>query len=303
MSDVYPNGFYPASATVPPKWEAGTAFTFVQYNGLVYVKTNRHTGGTGKPNEEVDGNGIRTWGLYSSSFQGGSASSNAYGFRQFIMPLHSVIGYNSTAIIYDEDCYNWVGNYFVQGTFYPPASYNPYPVSPMTSADCIAVQHPYLEASPSSAGGIFTVWQQLYTPTNYLYTVYGGNGYSSDPPGTSPPSTPPTLSPVDLVINNYIYCPFPLFVGRTYTGFIEKLEATGSWVSNGSGGYDYVVTAPTVTPVSISYTVTQTNYIEYIEGTSPSPLPTVTYSITGGEDYWVGWGQIVLTSVSPDATS
>lgn len=302
MSDVYPNGFYPASSTVPPKWVAGTASTFVQYNGLVYVKTDRHTGGTGKPNEEVDGNGLRTWGLYSSSFQGGSVSPGAYGFRQFIMPLHSVIGYNATAIVYDEDCYNWVGNYFVQGTFYPPASYNAYPASPMTPAHCIAVQHPYLESSPSSAGGIFTVWQDLYTPTSSLYNVYGYNGYSSDPPGTSPPSTPPTLSPVELVVNNYITCPFPLFVGRTYTGFIEKLEATASWVYNGVS-YDYVVAAPTVTPVAISYTVTQQNYIDYVELTTPYPLPTVTYSVTGGEDYWVGWGQIVLTSVTPDATS
>lgn len=302
MSDVYPNGFYPASSTVPPKWEAGTASTYVQYNGLVYVKTNRHTGGTGKPNEEVDGNGIRTWGLYSSSFQGGSASNGAYSFRQFIMPLHSVIGYNSTAIVYDEDCYSWLSNYFVQGSFAYPASYNAYPVSPMTSAHCIAVQHPYLDNPPSQAGGIFTVWQQLYTPTNYL-TAYGGvNGYASDPPGTSPPNPAPTLSPVTLTVNKYIDCPFPLFVGRTYTGFIEKLESTGSWVSNGAS-YDYIVTAPTVTQVSITHTVTQQNYIDYVEGTTPYPYPTVTYSVTGGEDYWVGWGEIVLTSVSPNATS
>lgn len=302
MSDVYPYGFYPRSSTVPVPWEAGIATSVVQYRGLVYFKTERHTGGTGKPNEEVDGSGLRTWGLYSSSFQGGSAANGAPGNRMFIMPLHSVIGYNSTAIIYDQDTYSWVSNYFIHGSFAFPASYNGFPASPMTTAHCIAIPSPYLDNTPSSAGGIFTVWGELYTPTSYLSTTYGLNGYSSDPPGTSPPTPPPTLSPVDLVINNYISCPLPLFVGRTYTGFIEKLEATASWVFNGTG-YDYVVAAPTVTQVPITYTVTQQNYIDYVEGTTPYPYPTVTHSVTGGADYWVGWGQVVLTSVTPDATS
>jgi hypothetical protein len=133
--------------------------------------------------------------------------------------------------------------------------------------------------------------------------IAGFNGYASDPPGTTPPSTPPTLPAVTRVVNQFIFSPHPVFVGKTYTGYIEKLESTGSWVSDGAGGYNYVVTTPSITQVALTYTVTQQDFINSLEGTNPSPMPTITYSAYGAEDLWVAWGEVVLTGVSPDANA
>jgi hypothetical protein len=297
MSDKYPAGFYPVSSTVPAQWtDAPGQPGVVQFNGLVYVKSNRHTGGTGKPNEEeVDG--IRTWKLYTPA---GQQAQVEKGFRFYWQHLHSVIPENGSPLVYDEDVYNHISSYFIRNTFAGTASENLHPASTAST------DYRLLAPIPSgniltTASGIFTVWHLTYTPAPSITQIYGLNGYSSDYPGTTPPNTPPTLLPVDLVVNKYIDCPHPVYVGKTYTGYAEKLEQTSSWVANGSGGYDYVSSAITITQVPITHTVTQQDFIDWVEGTTPYPLPTQTFSVTGGEDYWVGWGQVVLTDVSPSA--
>jgi hypothetical protein len=304
MSDIYPAGFYPRSSTVPPKWtdEAGQP-GIVQFNGLVYVKSNRHTGGTGKPNEE-EVSGIRTWKLYN---QAGQQAQIEKGFRFYWTHLHTVIpGYLGVPLVYDEDCYNHIGNYFIRATFIGTASENLFPTSTTSSDYRLLVAIPEGNYT-SPASGIFTVWQQNYTqPLPTITANPGSNGWPSADPNTIPPTPyppPSPVPPVDLVIDKYINCPHTVFVGKTYTGYVEKLEATGSWVSNGFGGYNYVLTPTTITQVPISHTVTQQDYIDWIEGTTPYPYPTQTFTVYGAEDYWVGWGNVVLTGVSPTANA
>ena len=299
MSDTYPDGVYPGSSIAPPKWtnSAGQP-TVVQFNGLVYEKSNRHTGGTGKPNEEEVG-GIRTWKLYTPT---GQQAQIEKGFRFYWQHLHSVIPEGGVAVVYDEDCYNHIGSlYFQAGSVIGSASQNNYPVSTASTDYRLIAPIPSGNVL-ETATGIFTKWHLPYTPAPTLSQVYGVNGYSSDQPGY-PPTTPPTLSPVDLVVNKYITCPHPVFVGKTYTGYVEKLEQTATWVANGSGGYDYVSSAISISQVAITHTVTQQDFIDYVEGTTPYPLPTQTFSVTGGADYWVGWGEVVLTGVSPSANT
>jgi len=298
MSDTYPDGFYPGSSTAPPKWtDAAGQPTFVQFNGLVYEKSNRHTGGTGKPNEEEVG-GIRTWKLYTAT---GQQLNIEKGFRFYWQHLHTVIPEGGVALVYDEDCYNHISNYFLVNSSAFEASQNLHPAS-TASTDYRLIAAIPSGNSLQTATGIFTKWHLTYTPAPTISQVYGLNGYSSAQPG-DPPPPPPTLSPVYLVINKYISCPHPVFVGKTYTGYVEKLEQTATWVANGSGGYDYVSAAISITQVAITHTVTQQDFIDYVEGTTPSPLPTQTFSVTGGEDYWVGWGEVVLTGVSPSANT
>ena len=299
MSDTYPDGFYPGSSTAPPKWtNAAGQPTFVQFNGLVYEKSNRHTGGTGKPNEEEVG-GIRTWKLYTAT---GQQAQIEKGFRFYWQHLHTVIPEGGVALVYDDDCYNHISNYFQVISFFGSASQNLYPAS-TASTDYRLIAPIPSGNSLETATGIFTKWQLTYTAAPTLSQVYGGNGYSSPQPNDPSPPPPPTLLPVDLVINKYITCPHPVFVGKTYTGYVEKLEQTATWVSDGSGGYNYVSAAISITQVAITHTVTQQDFIDYVEGTTPYPLPTQTFSVTGGEDYWVGWGEVVLTGVSPSANT
>lgn len=296
MSEIYPAGFYPRSSTVPPKWtDAPGQPTVVQFNGLVYAKSNRHTGGTGKPNEE-EASGIRTWKLYTPS------TGDNEGFRYYWQHLHNVIPESGAALVYDEDAYSNVSNYFAANSFNGTASQNLFPVSTATTAYRLPAP---IQAGGEllSAGGIFGRWQLTYTPSPTMSYISGFNGYASDPPGTPTPSTPPTLPAVTRVINQFIFSPHPVFVGKTYTGYLEKLESTGSWVSDGAGGYNYVVTTPSITQVALTYTVTQQDFINSLEGTNPSPMPTLTYSAYGAEDLWVAWGEVVLTDVSPDANA
>lgn len=299
MSDTYPDGVYPGSSIAPPKWtDSAGQPTVVQFNGLVYEKSNRHTGGTGKPNEEEVG-GIRTWKLYTPT---GQQAQIEKGFRFYWQHLHSVIPEGGVAVVNDEDCYNHIGSlYFQAGSVIGSASQNNYPVS-TASTDYRLISPVPSGNVLETATGIFTKWQPPYTPAPTLSQVYGGNGYSSAPPDDPSPPTPPTLLPVDLVVNKYITCPHPVFVGKTYTGYVEKLEQTASWVYNGSS-YDYVSDAISISQESITHTVTQQDFIDYVEGTTPYPLPTQTFSVTGGADYWVGWGEVVLTGVSPSANT
>ena len=293
MSDRYPAGFYPINSTTPAKWtDAPGQPTVVQFNGLVYVKTGRHTGGTGKPNEEEVG-GIRTWQLYTP------ANNLSKGFRYYWQHLHSCIPETGSPIVYDEDIYSGTSNYFQEASFIGSASQNKWPVSTAATSLRIPVPIPAGEILQGTSG-IFTRWHLNYIPPPYITFIDGFNGYASAPPG-SPPITPPTLPPVELVVVKYIQAPEPIFVGKTYTGYVQRFDATGSWVSNGSGGYDYITTTPTITQVPITYTVAQQNFIDYVEGTMPYPLPTETFTAYGAEDAWVGWGDVILTSVTPSA--
>ena len=302
MSDTYPDGFYPGSSIAPPKWtDAAGQPSVVQFNGLVYVKSERHTGGTGKPNEEEVG-GIRTWKLYTAT---GQQAQIEKGLRFYWQHLHSVIPEGGVAVVYDEDCYNHIGSlYFQAASVIGSASQNNYPVSTASTDYRLIAPVPSGNVL-ETATGIFTKWQPTYIPAPTLSQVYGGNGYSSPQPNDPSPPPPPTLLPVDLVVNKYITCPHPVFVDKTYTGYVEKLEQTATWVSDGSGGYNYVSAAISITQVAITppHTVTQQDFIDYVEGTTPYPLPTQTFSVTGGADYWVGWGEVVLTGVSPSANA
>jgi hypothetical protein len=104
------------------------------------------------------------------------------------------------------------------------------------------------------------------------------------------------------VVDKYIYAGTTVSVGKTYTGYVQKYEATGSWVWNGTY-YDYQLGAITITQVAITHTVTQQDFIDYVENTVPLPLPTQTFTAFGAEDYWVGWGDVILSSVSPNANA
>lgn len=297
MSDTYPAGFYPVSSTIPAKWVAGTTLGVVQFNGLVYIKTERHTGGTGKPNEEEAG-GIRTWKLYTP------ANNLQKGFRYYWQHLHSVIPQTGSPIVYDEDVYNSTPSYFQEATFNGTASQNRWPVS--TASTDLRIPAP-IQAGDILEGtnGIFNRWHLTYTPAPSLTAYAGYNGWPSPDPNTSPPTPfppPVPVPPIERVVTKYIYAPHPIFVGKTYTGYVERLEATGGWVWDGGlGVYVYQLATPTITQVPITYTVLQQNFIDWVEGTIPYPLPTETFTAYGAEDLWVGWGEVVLTDVTPSA--
>jgi len=304
MSDTYPAGFYPASSTVPAQWtDAPGQPGVVQFNGLVYEKSNRHTGGTGKPNEEEVG-GIRTWKLYTPA---GQSAQIGKSYRFYWAHLHSCIPPSpAIPLVYDEDVYSSTSNYFLlgNGSFAGTASQNLHPDSNI-STDYRLISPTIYAEYPEQAIGLFDRWHQNTYPPPSLSAFPGVNGYPSPDPNTSPPTpyTPPSpMPPVEKVVNKYIYPGTTVSVGKTYTGYVEKLEATGSWVFNGTN-YEYTLGAITVTQVAISHTVTQQDFIDWVEGTVPLPLPTQTFTAYGALDYWVGWGNVVLTSVSPNADS
>jgi hypothetical protein len=304
MSDTYPAGFYPASSTVPAQWtDAPGQPGVVQFNGLVYEKSNRHIGGTGKPNEEEVG-GIRTWKLYTPA---GQSAQIGKSYRFYWAHLHSCIEFNASsgALVYDEDVYSSTSNYFLlgNGSFAGTASQNLYPGSGISTDYRLISPTIYAEYPTQPASGLFDRWHQNYIPPPSLSAFPGVNGYPSPDPNTSPPTpyTPPSpMPPVEKVVNKYIYAGTTVSVGKTYTGYVQKFEATGSWVFDGTN-YIYTLGAVSVTQVAITHTVTQQDFIDYVEGTVALPLPTQTFTATGGEDYWVGWGDVILTDVSPTA--
>ena len=306
MSDVYPNGFYPISSTVPAPWtDAPGQPGVVQFNGLVYVKTERHAGGTGQPNvEEVDG--IRTWKLYTHA---GQSAQIGKSFRYYWQHLHSCIELDASsgALVYDEDVYSSTPDYFVlgNGSFVGTASQNLHPNSSIATDHRLICPTIYAEYPSQPASGLFDRWYQNYIPPPNLLAFPGVNGWPSPDPNSSPPTPyppPSPVPPVEKVVNKYIYAMTTVAVGKTYTGYVEKFEATGSWVFNGTS-FDYVLGAVTITQVAISHTATQQDFIDWVENTVSLPLPTQTFTAYGAEDYWVGWGSVVLTSVTPDANA
>jgi hypothetical protein len=295
MSDYYPNGYYPSSTTTPPMWNTAAAAgaSIVQLNGLVYTKNDRHTGGTGRPDEEVDDDGFRTWSLYGGN-------SLAPGFKFNFVFLDNQI---SKTVEMDDDTYSSTSNYFNDGAFGGiKASIN------VSTEDCdindvaAVLPLPQSELTTRSAQGPFIVYEPQHNPgVRTVPASDGYNGYQSDVPGM-PPRTPPTLAPIEITLQDYISFNHFWFVGRTYSGYLEVLTSTGSWVANGAGSYDYVVQPATVTQIGITLQATAANYELYLQGL-PQVGNIVTHSITGAEDTWVEFGTVVLASVSPGATN
>jgi hypothetical protein len=294
MSDTYPAGYYPANSTTPPVWgtPAASGFSIVQLNGLVYQKNSRHTGGTGRPDEEVDDDGFRTWSLYAT-YTGLSS-----GFRFNVQFLCNQMG---RTIDYDEDVYSGTSNYFYDGYNSISASFTVETDYSITPAAAI-IPFPESEFLTRTAVTPFLVYEPEWSPG--VRTVPAGdgyNGYQSAPPGM-PPRTPPTLAPIEITTADTVIFNHFWFVGRTYTGYLEVLTSTGFWQANAYGSYDYVVNPATVTQIPITVQATLANYELYLAG-NPQVVNPVTHSIIGGEDVWVEFGNTVLTGVSPDATN
>ncbi len=272
---------------------AAASATVVQHNGLVYQKNERHTGGTESPSEEVDDDGYRTWSLYE-------VANQSPGFRFNFVFLDNQI---QRTVEQDDDAYSSYSQYFSDGAFGGiTASIN------VTTEDCdindvaAVLPLPLSEFTTRSAQGSFIVYEPQHNPGVRTVTASDGyNGYWSDVPGM-PPRTPPTLAPIEITLQDYISFNHFWFVGRTYSGYLEVLTSTGSWVANGAGSYDYVVQPATVTQIGITLQATAANYELYLQGL-PQVGGTVTHSITGAEDTWVEFGTVVLASVSPGATN
>jgi hypothetical protein len=294
MSDTYPAGYYPANPTTPPVWGTPAATgSVVQHNGLVYQKNDRHTGGTGSPDEEVDDDGFRTWSLYVGN------ASGYDGFRFNVVFLCNQMG---RTINFDEDVYSSTEFYFFDGGYSSTtASFTvetDYPIAP-AAAILPLVKSEFLTRDANTP---FNVYEPEHNPGIRTVTAGDGyNGYWSDPPG-APPRTPPTLAPIEINYDEVISFNHSWFVGRTYTGYLEVLTSTGFWQANGFGSYDYVVNPATVTQIGITVEAKQSDYEAYLAATAPSTNP-VTHSIIGGVDTWVQFGSFVLTSVTPDATN
>ena len=301
MSDYYPNGYYPRLTDTPPVWgtPAASSALIVQLNGLVYQKNARHTGGTGKPNEEVDGSGFRTWSLYEPMTTG-------QGFRLVLRPLHNCIQYPVKGN--DLDAYD-VSDYFNDSYTTGSAS------TTLATAPAINVFAPIPLPSGEMYLGctcdqVFYAYEPQHNPGTRYVTVWDSiNGYASANPNIpgSTPSPPPTgyvLYKTMWPLNHTLNFNHPWFIGRTYTGYFEVLTSTAQWVADPSnpGQYIYQVNPAVVTEIPIVVKANQDYYEALMAGTT---LPTniVTHRIMGGLDTWVEFGELVLRSVSPDATN
>lgn len=82
----YPDGFHPRKASFPPKWDANADPypALVQHNGRVYARTSRWEGGRLAPDVEVDGQGFRTWTLWTSAQQ-------KHRWQRSIVALHQAL--------------------------------------------------------------------------------------------------------------------------------------------------------------------------------------------------------------------
>lgn len=296
MSEVYPT-----SSTVPPQWTSEPNQPgVVQYNGLVYVKTERHTGGTGKPNEEeVDG--IRTWRLNTSY-------NPSTPYRYVWKHLHSVLThYTGELPEYDEDCYNFVQPYFFlyPNQFTASMDQNKGRVVP-ANLRYLDFLHTDGSGSYEAASGLFEFWAgypQLPAPG----FPFGNSGYASGNPDYPdiPPYIPDPVPTVTREIIKWVYPSSAVAVGKTYSGYLQRIEAVGSWSPNPDTGLnEYSLGTPYVAEqIPISFTVTQEMFNDLLAGVSPTlPAPDV-YSAQGSMDLYTGWGYVILTSVTPDATS
>lgn len=297
MSEIYPT-----SSTVPPQWTSEPNQPgVVQYNGLVYVKTERHTGGTGKPNEEeVDG--IRTWRLNTSN-------SPSSPYRYIWKHLHSVISYYTAFIPeLDEDCYSFIQSYFFlyPNQFTASMDQNKGRTVPETLRYLDFLHTDGSSNSYVAASGLFEFWED-YLPNIPPGFPYGSSGYPSGNPDYPdiPPYIPDPVPEVTREIIKWVYPNSPVAVGKTYTGYLQRIEAVGSWSANPETGLsEYSLGTPYVADqIPISFTVTQEMYNDYLEGVSPTlPAPDV-YSAQGSMDLYTGWGYVILESVTPNATA
>lgn len=297
MSDYYPNGYYPKLATVPAVWgtPAAAGQSVVQLNGLVYQKNARHTGGTGRPDQEVDGAGFRTWSLFEPPSQPWYV-----GYRFGLRLLHSCIGHPGMTYDTSTDT-NVPSKYFGDGYNVLEASSNVSNTSFQSSMAAVIPLPMGEQMQGCSMGGVFTVYEPEHNPgTRYVTAIDGFNGYSSPNPGGGGGGTPPT-SPVSITLDETLNFNHPWFIDRTYTGYIEQLTSTASWVWNGAS-YDYVIAPATVTEIPISLVADQAFLEAALAGTA-QPTNMVTHNINGGLDTWVAFGAIVLRSVSPGASN
>jgi hypothetical protein len=86
--------------TYSNKWVASGKYKFgsrvYHFNGqytYAYVASTRYFGGSGKPNEEVDDDGIRTWELEESYYGPSYGYNYAGGLPTFLFPVRKVGGY------------------------------------------------------------------------------------------------------------------------------------------------------------------------------------------------------------------
>jgi hypothetical protein len=302
MSDYYPNGYYPRLTDTPPVWgtPAASSASIVQLNGLVYQKNNRHTGGTGRPDQEVDGASFRTWSLYEPA-------TTTNGMRLALRPLHTAI--QSPVVSYDADAYSSTSNYFNDGYTGQGASSSlaATPAALMFAPIPLPNGEMYLGCNCSQ---VFYAYEPQFSPgTRYVTVNDGVNGYTSPNPGIpgSPGGTPPTgyvPYQTEWPLNQMLRLDHPWFIGRTYTGYFEVLTSTAQWVADPGApfGYSYQVNAATISEIPIVVTALQSSYEAVMAGTT-LPTNVVTHQINGGLDTLVQFGGLVLRSVSPDATN
>ena len=299
MSEIFPDGSYPASSTVPAKWtDEPNQPGVVQFNGLVYVKTERHTGGTGKPNEEeVDG--IRTWRLYTTN-------QPSTPYRYLWCPLHSVLG--NFGLSKDEECYSYIESYFFLYPLQFGAS-NDWNVGGSCPSNLrfLIHHHPFEQdgvGSQVAASGLFESWEgTLSSPPPFNWSNF--SGYASGNPDYPdiPPYVPDPVPAAEIEVIKYIYAIYPAAVGKTFTGYLELVAKDGFWAADPETGLQtyYYGTTYVAEQIPISYTVTQQNYTDTLEGNTPTLPAPDTYTAQGDVDYYVSWGRVVLTSITPNA--
>jgi hypothetical protein len=174
-------------------------------------------------------------------------------------------------------------------------------------AAIIAAPFPITGVGASSPFGYYSA---AYNPpaVRYVPAGWGYNGYPSAPPGMPPGSTwpIPPLAPIEKTVIKNVNINHYWYVGRTWKGYLEVLTSTGSWVANSYGSYDYVIAPADVEQIEITYKVTTKDYEDYLNyssGLPPiTPIISETYTINGGVDTWVEFGELVLETVTPGAT-
>ena len=299
MSEIFPDGSYPASSTVPAKWtDEPNQPGVVQFNGLVYVKTERHTGGTGKPNEEeVDG--IRTWRLYTTN-------QPSTPYRYLWCSLHAVLG--NFGLSRDEECYSYIESYFFLYPLQFGAS-NDWNVGGSCPSNLRFLIHHYTfnnVGSQVAASGLFQHWEgTLTSPPPFNWSNF--SGYASGNPDYPdiPPYVPDPIPAAEIEIIKYITAYYPAAVGKTFTGYLELVAKDGFWAADPDTGLQtyYYGTTYVAEQIPISYTVTQQNYTDTLENNSPTLPAPDTYTAQGDVDYYVSWGRVVLTSITPNANA
>jgi hypothetical protein len=170
-------------------------------------------------------------------------------------------------------------------------------------------------------------WEIETLPREFLST-YPSRGWPSPPPfyyeqevppyyleNNIPfpepwPEPPENYLKVTTTINQSVGVKHPDQVGLKYSGYLEVLTCQGYWEliettdpenpPDPTKPENYVYKFGEVTAdqhASMSYTVTQQDYIRLIDG-DPALLNPQTYEISGGQDVYVSFGYVVLESVT-----